>query len=801
MADDSLRYDDFALLLETTADGRYLSRILHSVAGGGSVPFDLPVAVEAFDEMMDAIGARVRGSGGDRHVERVEVAGAGEAGGAPHRADPEDLGHRLHEAVLGGRVGRAWAFHLGHLARERGRGLRLRLVFDPATLAHSPLAGLPWELIFQDPTRGFLVSDRRTQVVRHLDVEHPTVLPPIEPPLKVLAIAAGPEGYPPLQLVSEEARIRSAWEAKGSIALDFVYSITLPDLRERLLRGAYHVLHFMGHGELRESELGGAEGALLFEIPGGRAERISATRLASAFRGLGDLRLVVLNACDSGRFPRRRGTDPFRAVATALLLAGVPAVVAMQFAISDRAAIAFGGGLFRALSGKRPDPVEAAVAEGRYAIADDNPGSLEWATPVLFSRLAAGAILEGRRGGSGGPRLRERILDFGHLVEERTGGFVGREFVFDAIEEFRRSAGRGYFQIVAEPGIGKSAMVAEMVRRHGWIHHFNQRTTNVTRPETFLSNVCAQLIVAHDLGVTELPGDALRDGHYLSHLLDEVSHRLDPGTTTVILVDALDESSRDSLAPGVNPLYLPPSLPEGIIVVLTTRPERPERYPRFDGPARPPMELDPEGNENLADIRKYVEAFLPRPGIQAYLAGQKLSAEAFSEEMTGRSKGNFMYLSYVLPAVDRGDYADRSLDQLPAGLLNYYRDHFARMRGGDRDVWLHETLPVLGALAVARDALPFELIHAFSGVDDPRRVVEVLGDIRHLLSVTTRETPAGPIRVYRVYHETFFEFLRDSQELAIDQREAHRRVVQAYLDGKLDGLEALGDVEALLPSG
>jgi hypothetical protein len=795
MSGRSLRYDDFAVRLETPAEGEYFARILHSVAGGGGTRFELPVHPEAIDELMHAVGGWIRATGGDRHMEPVVFGASGSSGGVLQQGDPEVLGRGLHRAVLGGRVGEAWAFHQGSLARERRRGLRLRLVFDHATLAYSPLAGLPWELIFQDSARGFLASDRRTQVVRHLDVEHPTLLPPTEPPLRVLAVAASPNGYPSLQLASEVARIRTAWEDKGAIELEFERQITLPDLRERLLRDGYHVLHFMGHGEFHESELGRAEGALLFEVPSGRAERISATRLAGALRGLEDLRLVVLNACDSARFPRLRGTDPFRGVAAALVLAGIPAVVAMQFPISDRAAIAFGGGLHRALAAERPDPIEAAVAEGRQAIADDNPGSLEWATPVLFSRLAAGAILEGRREGPGRQELRRRILDFGHLIEEKTRGFVGRRFVFDAIDEFRRSAGRGYFQIVAEPGIGKSAMVAEMVRRHGWVHHFNQRASNVTRPEAFLSNICSQLVVAHGLDVLDLPPESIRDGSYLVHLLGQVSRGLDPGKTIVILIDALDESNRDGLAPGVNPLYLPPSLPEGIVVVLTTRPERPERYPRFHGPLTPPMELDPRGKENLSDIREYIAGLLPRPGIRTYLEAQELTEERFAEEMTMRSDGNFMYLSYVLPDIECGDYLHRMLDEVPVGLLNYYREHFARMRGRDRAVWLHETLPVLGALAVARDALPFELIHAFSGVEDPRHVREVLGEIRHLLSVTKRETAAGSIDVYRVYHETFFEFLRDSPELAIDLQAAHRRVVEAYTKGRVEGLEDLAGPE------
>jgi len=795
MTTPSLQYEDFALRLIPSDGGPFLARIEHSVAGGGAVAFELPAHMEQIDDLMDAVGARVRGSAANRHVKAAQSAGD-EGDSAPTLADPEGLGQALHRAILGGRVGEAWAFHLGSLTSDGDRGLRLRLVFDPEALEGSLLATYPWELIHQGRARGYLARSRLTPLVRYLDVEQPTALPPIEGPLRVLVLAASPARYPRLQLAEEEAKIREAWKTDAPVELELARRLPLAELRERLLRGGFHVFHFMGHGQFSESAPGRTEGALVFEDLDGWPETVSASALAEATRDLRQLRLMVLNACDSGRFPRRRGIDPYSGVAAALVLAGVPAVVAMQFPISDDAAIAFGGGLYRALAAG--DPVDAAVTEGRIAVTLANENTLEWATPVLFSRLAPGTILGNLRIGAGPSPLRERVRDFGELIEGKTRGFVGRHFVFDAIEEFRHSAGRGYFEIVAEPGIGKSAMVAEMVRRHGWVHHFNLRASNIIRPEAFLSNVCAQLILAHGLDVPDLPPEALRDGGYFSEIMGRVSRRLGPGETTVVLVDALDESSRDGLEPGVNPLYLPRSLPDGIVVVLTTRPETPDERIRFDEPGRV-LELDPEGPENLADIRKYLESFLPSPGIRGFLSTQSVREATFLDEMAGKSEGNFMYLSYVLPAIERGDYEDRSLDTIPTGLWNYYEDHFARMRDRDREIWLRETLPVLGALAVAEGAIPAAIIQAYSDLEDRRRVMETLSQLRQFLSVTQRQTPAGPLTVYRFYHETFFEFMRDNEIVAADPREAQRRLALAYASGKLEELTGFGVVEDFLP--
>ena len=73
---------------------------------------------------------------------------------------------------------------------------------------------------------------------------------------------------------------------------------------------------------------------------------------------------------------------PYAGVATTLVQLGVPAVVAMQFEISDAAAILFAEELYTNLIG-RQDPIDAAVAEARKAIYIEL-GKVEWATPVLF---------------------------------------------------------------------------------------------------------------------------------------------------------------------------------------------------------------------------------------------------------------------------------------------------------------------------------------------------------------------------------------------------------------------------------
>ena len=192
-----------------------------------------------------------------------------------------------------------------------------------------------------------------------------------------------------------------------------------------------------------------------------------------------------------------------------------------------------------------------------------------------------------------------RTQEFVALIEERTRTFVGREYVFAAIDqalgepEFRS----GYVVIQGEPGIGKTAIVAQLVKSRGLVHHFNVAPLGIRSPQAFLSNVCAQLITRYGLDYKSLPPEATQDGGFLARLLLEAAadetHR-----PVVVVVDALDEAEDVGLTPGANRLFLPPSLPDDVYFVVSTREQadfplfvdqRRDFYLRDDDPRISPM--------------------------------------------------------------------------------------------------------------------------------------------------------------------------------------------------------------------
>jgi hypothetical protein len=100
------------------------------------------------------------------------------------------------------------------------------------------------------------------------------------------------------------------------------------------------------------------------------------------------------------------------------------------------------------------------------------------------------------------------VTDFTTLIYEHTEEFVGRrrfsERLWAALDD--DAFGSGYLFVHGEPGIGKTALLAQLIRERNLIHHFNSVLVGITSREHFLRNVCAQLILCYELPDERLPG-------------------------------------------------------------------------------------------------------------------------------------------------------------------------------------------------------------------------------------------------------------------------------------------------------
>lgn len=356
---------------------------------------------------------------------------------------------------------------------------------------------------------------------------------------------------------------------------------------------------------------------------------------------------------------------------------------------------------------------------------------------------------------------------FKSFIEEKTQEFVGRQFVFNAITQFTESSPRGYFRISGDPGIGKSALAAHMVRTNGYIHHFNISAQGTGRFDRFARNISAQLIAMYGLNHHILPQEVAHDPGMLDHLLREAAQTLSPSEKIIIVVDALDEVDNSGMPQEANTLYLPPVLPNGVYIVCTMR-----RMRREDQRVRLHIECEHDTKEikqnepdNLADIRHYIELSATRPKIQAYITNQGINETLFAEDLTRKSQGNFLYLRYVLPEIEKGAYTGMELEALPEGLAGHYDRYWKRMRGEAGNDWFRYKLPVIMALAVAKESISIDLITDFSRVQERPRIRTVLQEWEQFLYTERVEYEGSIQNRYRLYHSSFRDFIASKDEI------------------------------------
>jgi hypothetical protein len=372
-------YAEFEIELRSVEKG-FEARLLAAPFGRASTPFSPPLQADQLQDLLTALEGRVTTSALAARDTIPECAAKDEQPHPPP-CDPAGLGTSLFDSLVSGPIATrfreslaAIQSHSDHLKR---RGLRVRLTFDRQE-DFALLATPPWELLRDG--QQFLALDRRTPIVRS---HNQRTIPQLAPTgrLRVLLVESSPRDLTTLHTAEETKKIRAALATNTHIEVAHFEHPNVRTLRDRLNDDPCHVLHFMGHGDLLPGG-SGDEFVLYFEGAEGQAEPVTGQLFAEYIKDVPELRLVVLNSCWGAALPRRQGQDPFTGVAAALMARDIPAVIAMQFPISDAAAIAFSNVFYSRLAAG--DPVCAAVTEGRLEIMRGEHETLEWATPALF---------------------------------------------------------------------------------------------------------------------------------------------------------------------------------------------------------------------------------------------------------------------------------------------------------------------------------------------------------------------------------------------------------------------------------
>ena len=332
--------------------------------------------------------------------------------------------------------------------------------------------------------------------------------------------------------------------------------------------------------------------------------------------------------------------------------------------------------------------------------------------------------------------------------------FVGRDFVFTAINDFIHRYPKGYLTIVGVPGSGKSAILAQLVRQNPDIIYYNAQVPGKNRVEEFFKDVCPQLDSLFSTppqpspqGRREIEIVNANEGSWLfSNLLQQVSERLSPENHLIIIIDGLDGVDINSQAAGTNLFYLPRYLPNQVYFIFARRPyQRSHSGLLIEAPSQV-LDLSDFPEENREDVREF---------LRSHLTTETQSSPRNIIELINENEDNFMYVQQILTAFTEGFYDEHDVNEVPPGLQVYYQQLWDKMQGdGLSDVAVN----LLRVLTAGKMQLLSILDISKAINEDVFDIMEVLEGWLEFLQVIS----TGKEVKYQLYHYGFRKWLKQS---------------------------------------
>ncbi len=308
------------------------------------------------------------------------------------------VGHELFDLLFVGQL-RSYVFDALRALRDaRLDRLRIELTFTGSY--QEWLAGLPWEYTRTPPgdpafnPRGVFLSHLAELILsRRLNMVGLRPLSSDQWPVPVLLVCSSPpggadEGLEPVDAYGVLEKLEELAE-RGVIRLEMLIepprpahpdpayeaAVTHEAFQRKVFKFQPVVIHFIGHGHCANGT-----GELAFAHPDGTVHWVNDEHFERDVNMSKKLTLVFLQACKSAL------PDPyvsFSGVARAVAASGVPAVVGIQYQITQAAANTFAEAFYHSIFDENPISYAVQAARSKIAAMTDDD-HLAFGLPVLY---------------------------------------------------------------------------------------------------------------------------------------------------------------------------------------------------------------------------------------------------------------------------------------------------------------------------------------------------------------------------------------------------------------------------------
>jgi hypothetical protein len=341
--------------------------------------------------------------------------------------------------------------------------------------------------------------------------------------------------------------------------------------------------------------------------------------------------------------------------------------------------------------------------------------------------------------------------EFHQRIEELTETFKGRTQERLRIKEFIEKKDKGYFSIQGNPGIGKSALIAQLFKDLTnqtpklpikLVEYFIRRGTAQAN-STYLLNYLLKATDTHFSEGKTIQAEGKTNWDLQQQLFAKWRAYGDanPKEKMVFFIDGLDEGVENDIL-----RYLPRENFKDILVIYGSRPGGHKDIETFW------TELPVENHQPL------LLTGLSKNDIRAllYEVGNKYEIEkdsAWIDTVEKRSEGNPLYLKLLCNAIENGSIPYNDPKALPTEINDYYKAILTRYANDSQDG--DALLSSLFVLAAAFDYLTpvhLQLINGF-GTAQSIRIESTLKEVLYENPLTEE------VLDYQLFHESFREFL------------------------------------------
>ncbi len=358
--------------------------------------------------------------------------------------------------------------------------------------------------------------------------------------------------------------------------------------------------------------------------------------------------------------------------------------------------------------------------------------------------------------------------EFYQRIDELTETFKGRTNERKKLLNFVSENNKGYCSIQGNPGIGKSALIAQFFKDL----RAQKEVTNVHVVEYFIRRGTIQSQIEYMFNYlirrTDeifIQGKEIRaEGKDIWDLQQQLFAKWRlwgeqcAGKKLLFLIDGLDEGTENNIVK-----YLPRENFLGVLIIYGSRPgghtSLEELWSQLPTENHTKLELS---GLSLEDIRALI-----------YEVANKYELEresAWIDAVQKRSQGNPLYLKLLCDAIENGSIELNDIHALPEKIDEYYKAILARYAADTLDG--DALLAGLYTFAAARDYLTLAHIKFINKLGDAtvQRIGSTLKEVLYENPLT--ET----VLDYQLFHESFREYL--VKEKAREVSDAAERIIE-----------------------